>query len=167
MKARRLAATLLILAGAAVAIGRVVVPRHRCNVLAKRIERQTKLALDMVSPLRAASLTRRNLDELEQCRASVPWDVQFPMLMAGNHWIRGDREAARNAYREALEIDRRPEIYLNLGLVELELGDPNAEADLETACTFSPVLLYEVPEPLKSRIAAKIEALTRSGKPAG
>ena len=162
-KPARIGLSLLIVAAAAAAAHRTVAVQYRCNAVLKRVEERT-LATGGADAFRSSLLTRLNLDELERCRADAPWDVQFPMFMAGNYWVRGDLEAARETYRQSLQVDRRPEIYRNLGLIELELNDPRARNDLETACILSPNLIWEIPEPQRSEIDAKIKALQRAPK---
>ena len=45
------------------------------------------------------------------------------MVLAACYRILNDGQRAAEAYREALKLDCRPEIYLNLAQVEYELGD--------------------------------------------
>jgi hypothetical protein len=160
----RIAATLLIAAAAGAAIHRVVVVRHRCNRELKGVERRMEIANHLTDSFRVASITRSNIDLLEPCAAAIPHQIDFPMLIGSNYWLRGDHPAARSAYRHALEVDRRPEIYLDLGLVELEMGDPRAPADLEAACLFNQFMIYAVPEPLHGKIQEKFDALMKPAR---
>ena len=59
----------------------------------------------------------------------------------------GDPFGAIAAYRSALSIDRRPEIYIDLGRAQLDAHDRRAAMkSFATAGTFSPAILERIPD---------------------
>ena len=68
--------------------------------------------------------TLRNLSErIEHCLRWLPHDVELRMDAAACDLYFGDRRGAIEHYQAALQIDRRPEIYLNLGDALYQTGD--------------------------------------------
>jgi tetratricopeptide (TPR) repeat protein len=73
-------------------------------------------------PLHVAPIARANLVTLADCLQRRPGDVDFLMMRAANDRLLGNYADARSTYQEALRYDRRPELYYELGSVELQLG---------------------------------------------
>ena len=85
--------------------------------------------------------------ELEGCQCVSPPDVGTLMARAAAAQDDGDRIAAIAEYQNALRIDRRPEIYLRLGLLQHETGnDDDALNNLVRACAFNPAQLGDIPD---------------------
>jgi hypothetical protein len=85
--------------------------------------------------------------DLDGCRCVSPLDVGIPMTRAAAAEVDGDRPAAIIEYQNALRIDRRPEIYFQLGLLQHETGSDNdALSNLVRACAFNPALLADIPD---------------------
>jgi len=85
--------------------------------------------------------------DLERCRCISPPGVGIPMTRATAADVDGDRAAAIAEYQNALRIDRRPEIYFQLGLLQHEIGrDNDAMNNLVRACAFNPALLADIPD---------------------
>jgi tetratricopeptide (TPR) repeat protein len=61
------------------------------------------------------------------------------MIVAANYRVLGRNDEAIRFYREALRLDPRPELYVNLGAAELAVGDRNtARNDALSGALFSP-----------------------------
>lgn len=85
--------------------------------------------------------------DLEDCRCVSSPDVGIPMTRAAAAEVDGDRVAAIAEYQNALHLDRRPEIYFQLGLLQHETGNDNeAMNNLVRAGAFNPALLADIPD---------------------
>ena len=90
-------------------------------------------------------LARRNLERMQGCAACMPDDISADMIVAANDVVLGLSTAAAALYRSALRFDRRPEIYVNLAGVELELGQRDqAREHLVLACLFNPWYISQI-----------------------
>jgi tetratricopeptide (TPR) repeat protein len=96
---------------------------------------------------RTLRMTRRLRIDLDTCQCISPPDVAIPMTRAAATEADGDRAAAIAEYENSLKIDRRPEIYFHIGLLQHETGnDRDAVGNLARACAFNPALLAEIPD---------------------
>jgi tetratricopeptide (TPR) repeat protein len=118
--------TIAIVTAAGAAAYCFCIERWRCNNLEKVIEGESLLAADRARQprfaWRAAGQARQSLARAERC---LSWCTRNPnlLMMAGlNHRTLQRYDAAAAAYKEALRLDRRPEIYFSLGATELEAG---------------------------------------------
>jgi tetratricopeptide (TPR) repeat protein len=83
---------------------------------------------------------------LADCGCVSPRDARIFLTRGGAAALVGDAHAAIADYRRALAIDRRPEIYFNLGLGQLEALDrAGAIESFVTACAFDPARLADIP----------------------
>ncbi len=91
-------------------------------------------------------LAGRVRSDLDGCDCVFRADVRIPFALGDAAVAAGDARSAVREYQQALLLDRRPEIYLNLGLAQLEALDrPAAVDNLARACAFNPALLSEIP----------------------
>lgn len=127
-----------------------VVP-SRCNIEEKRLQVRTSelISLQQSGTLylseRAASLAARARRHLQAC----PSNLNLYLIAAANETVAGRNEAALDLYQRALEIDRRPEIYFNIGLTMLDLGlQHDAVRILGRAGMFAPQFITEIPDPI-------------------
>jgi len=82
---------------------------------------------------------------LSDCNAAFPADVRVVFARAFAYENVGDEHAAVAEYQRALTIDRRPEIYLALGMAQLRALDrPHAIDTLVRACQFDPAVLIDI-----------------------
>ena len=90
--------------------------------------------------------TLRARDNLAQLRAlHCPTDVRVPALIGMNEELLGSPEGALAAYREALRIDQRPEIYMWIGDNLMALGRPAEAIDAyATAARFHPFIIEQL-----------------------
>jgi tetratricopeptide (TPR) repeat protein len=120
-------------------------PLH-CNILEKQIEARTLNAYRTPGTMGSQILARTNLEDLRMCSSTDRTNVNDYMIEAANLELLGRTGAAVQHYESALLYDRRPEIYLNLGLDLLEMGNAAAgERALVTAALFNPALIAEIP----------------------
>lgn len=120
MTGRRLAWVLLAALGVAL-LGQTV--RWRERILAARMLRQAEEVTMVVVAGRAPrGLLGGNLELLRRAAALDPVEVGIPIARGSQHYLLGSSGAAVAAYRQALELEPRPEIYLNLGRAELAAG---------------------------------------------
>lgn len=152
MKAARFAvAALTVVAGAVAAYYFCVLP-YRCNRL-RAVQTATLAAAFRNSGSADAKIAaRRNLDVLWPCGGPTCRDVGIDMLLAASYRILGQEREATRRYRDALRLDRRPEIFTNLALTELAMGDRNAaREDFLRAALFNPWMLQAIEDGLMRR----------------
>jgi hypothetical protein len=96
-------------------------------------------------------------NELEDCQCVSPPDAGIFMTRAAAAADDGDRVTAIVEYQHALRIDRRPEIYFHIGLLQHERGNDRDGIDnLARACAFNPALAADITDD-----ALRIETLRR------
>ena len=82
-----------------------------------------------------------------------PAEVASRMALGSEHFLLSDFPAARAAYEDALALEPRPEIYLNLGKSYYAAGDPEAsKVPFARALKLDPALAREVPEDVRREI---------------
>ena len=70
------------------------------------------------------------------------------MFLGTNEEVLGMNQEALATYSRALRISPRSEIYLNLGLLQLKMGDRAAAIEtLAEGVRFEPVLAEEIADP--------------------
>jgi len=102
---------------------------------------------------------RRNLAGLLALERRCPPDVDLSMMAGANAMVLGRSELAVAAYRRALAVEGRPEVYLTLGLAQLA-AQRKAEAidSLTLAARFNPYILNRLPEPVATAVRAQLAA---------
>lgn len=125
---------------------------YDCNIFERSAESSMMVA-DDASGLRGAELARRNLEQSSAWIERCPHDVDLYMIAAASLRELGRSDAATQMYERSLTLDRRPEIYLNLGQAQAEAGR-TAEAipNLAAAVRFDPALINEVPGALQQDV---------------
>ena len=120
---RALAWSLVALLALAVA-GQVVRAGHRLE--ANRILHQVEQVSVAAAGRAPAALFWANVKLLARAQRLDPADARIPLAIGGQYLLLGRPEEALEAYREALAVEPRPEIYLNLGRAQAAAGDPEA-----------------------------------------
>lgn len=96
---------------------------HHCNGAITRITASTEIADGTPDDYRRLVRARRNLEELKAIR---PWcaatEVRVPVLTAANEEMVGRPEDAIRSYDQALQVDRRAEIYAARARLQVRLG---------------------------------------------
>lgn len=133
---------ILAIAGAAWITKRFAYDPFVAETKKLRLKSRTEEAMNLGDPFRSAPLARDNLATINQFLPKRPGDVDYLMMRGANDRLLGNYDDARAAYQEALEYDRRPELYYELGCTELEMGRRNEALDaLFQAVLFSRIYL--------------------------
>ncbi len=145
-RALKIAATIACIAGAVAALRYYVALPHLCNDALRRATRRVERIVSVATDdFRAAQLARQSIDELRTCLRAEPCNVAAQMVIAASYRTLGRNREAASAYETALQYDRRPELYLNLGQTQLAIGDSSAALEnLTLACIYNPVFLDQV-----------------------
>ena len=95
----------------------------RCNRTMARITAATeRLMRAEQESWKSAATARANLQTLDGCADVCRDDVDREMLAAANLRVLGRNEEAVALYEHALTWDRRPELYLQLGVTQVAAG---------------------------------------------
>jgi tetratricopeptide (TPR) repeat protein len=136
------------------AIDQLCVAPFRGNLLLRDIEQRSARA-QTLEPARAKELAHENLHDLDTGARGRRLDPEWYLLYGTNCEIVERWSDAADAYTRALQIDQRPEIYVNRGLVMLHMGAADAAvADLATAARFDPNIIDQLEGELRARVAA-------------
>lgn len=138
-------------------------PLH-CNVVQSQVEARTLNAFRSIGSLNSGIMARKNLRDLNPCADICSSNPNYYMIKAANFQITGETVAAVHEYEHALLYDRRPEIYLNLGLMLLQLGNTAAgERALVSAGLFNPDMIDEIPyEEVRASVRRQVSATITS-----
>lgn len=93
----------------------------QCNAELTRISASTK-AIDTLPDYAKEQRASANVEALQKLGERCPADVRVPFLIGVNESSAGHREKAIDAFKEALKLDRRPEIYSAIGFEMMSLG---------------------------------------------
>ncbi|HEX3111183.1 MAG TPA: O-antigen ligase family protein, partial [Thermoanaerobaculia bacterium] len=130
-----------------------VVP-YEANLTLATITQRT-LNAPNVDPVAAAPIARTNLRDLAEIRTPERLNPTWYLLYGTNCEILGRKSEAADIYSRALEIDQRPEIYVNRGMILLQLGrTDDAVKDLATAARFRRDIVYDLNGELRDRVDA-------------
>ena len=148
---------IVAIAGAVWAAKRFAYDPFVCENKKLRIRSRTEEALGIGDPFRTAPAVRSNLALIDECLPKRPGDVDYLMLRAANDRVLGNYEGARASYQQALRYDRRPELYAELGVTDLQMGRRDEALDaLFQAVLFSRIYLDslspDVVDELKARL---------------
>jgi tetratricopeptide (TPR) repeat protein len=145
----------VVMAAAGFAVHRICVIPFRDNLVMRDVEERMGM-VGSADSYRAMSLARLNLADLDRVAHSSRLDPAWYMFYGANCRILHRWQDAANAYTRALDIDQRPEIYFNRGLVMLQLGQiDQATADMVRAVRFNPFFIYRISGELRTRVAAE------------
>jgi tetratricopeptide (TPR) repeat protein len=146
MRAVKLLLIAAIHAAAVYAIVRTSYLPWRRNVMVKWVEKATVASFDDADAQRVAIRARRNLEIIARDPGAES-DLDLLMDAAANERLLGRNDAAAAKYRKALAINRRPEIFFNLGMTLLDGGHrEEGIQNLVTAIRFKPDAGY-LPDP--------------------
>ena len=156
-KGVRIALSLVVTAAALAAIWSWSIAPIRCIATLALIKPLTIRAVEAGSDA-AMPQARVNLERLDPCMRSCDNNIDNYMLAAANERILGHLPEAEKLYEGALQWDRRPEIYFNLGLLQLDLQKTDAAlANLERASIFNAEYVDAIPYPeIRENIRKKV-----------
>ncbi len=133
----------LLIAGLAGQL-RLTVTRLGASRALSQVELRSKAALAAGRSSRL--LFAENLQILRRAARLDPLEPGVPIARGAQHLVLGSAEAAEEAYTDALRLEPRPEIYLNLGRAQLLAGTREAaRQSFATAVTLDPNLAPYVP----------------------
>lgn len=126
--------------------------RMRDRLTASRVLRQVEL-LSMAVISRGEmprGLVPANLELLRRASVLDRTEVGIPVARGTQYLLMRNGDQAAAAYREALELEPRPEIHLNLGRALLMAGDrEGARRELRLAVRLDPQLAPLIPPDLQ------------------
>jgi hypothetical protein len=124
-----------------------VIAPYRCNCVKGADEQAIVKAAGQPGSFFAIMTARRVLQSIEGACTSSP-DLDADMIAAAALQLLSRYELAEGRYHAALRLDRRPEIYLQLGNTQLALGRrAEAEENLYRCGLFNSVMLDAVDDP--------------------
>lgn len=133
----------------------VEVQTARDRLRADRILRQVEsLTISAVQSGRVSrTVTAANLRLLREAEMLVPYEISIPIARGSQYLLMKRPEEALEAYSAALELEVRPEIYLNMGRAHRQAGDDDAAVHAYVqAVRLSPRLRKEVPAELRRKV---------------
>jgi tetratricopeptide (TPR) repeat protein len=112
---------------------------HAASLGAAALEPET-------STLQTQRLARQIRIDLEGCECVSPPDASISMTLGSAAEASDDPRTAIAEYQRALQLDRRPELYFHLGLMQQEtLDSTTALENIVRACAFDPARLKDIP----------------------
>ncbi len=152
---RRTILVALLITASGFAFYRLCYIPYRCDTLEWRLRETTRRLYQLPSSPTVAAIARRNLQTSRNLATHCAGElaVALNMIAAANARILGQPDVASGFYRAALELDRRPELYYNLG--EMELATGNTEEAIRTlarAVTFDPKLESDIPPQIAAEV---------------
>jgi tetratricopeptide (TPR) repeat protein len=145
------------------AIHRFAAVPQQCNAAISELTSRTNAAAGIASDYDRLRRVRRNLEELQPLRRACPTQVRVPFLIGANFELSGQPAEALRHYRDALTVDRRPEIYVAIALVQLQLGDVDGAIDnYVIAARFDKYIVGEIASPeVQRRVRERLPARGR------
>ena len=154
----RIAAVLVVIVAAGFALDWFVAVPLRCSHAASVGAAELDNAGETVDE-QTAKLVRRIGASLQGCDCVTPPDARIFFVRGAAEQGGEDLHTAIADYRRALDIDRRPEIYLHLGLAQLAASDRAAAIEnLVRACAFDPGRLSALDDATRREVKQTIRA---------
>jgi len=145
----RRAISALAFAAALAGIYRWAVLPYHCNIAKRPLVARTDAIADERRDDIARAYAREALKELRPLRRACPRDLDLLMMEAANLAAMAHPDEAIATYREALAVEKRPEIYFHLAKVEYAAGHvEEAVRDGALAVWFRPFLIADVDNPV-------------------
>jgi tetratricopeptide (TPR) repeat protein len=153
MKPLRAVLALLLVAAVILVIARQMVPRLQCNAVKGKINRQVRSFGRMGDENERTAMARANVATVQECLEMFPEDYQLHMLRAANLRVLGSYDEAVRTFQYALTITERPEIYAQIGELEIERGNIDAAREsLIRAAMLNVMYVEVVDQPLRGEI---------------
>jgi tetratricopeptide (TPR) repeat protein len=132
----------------------------RCNIVKKRLQSVAFEIFELPNVPTVTLKARHAIAELQPCVAVCPTDVDMYMTLAAHDRVLGRLQHAADMYHQALSYDRRPELFFNLGMVQLQLNQRDAALiALTQACSFSIEYAGDIPDPdLREEVLQAVRA---------
>jgi hypothetical protein len=153
MRVLKFGLALLLAAAATAVVLRVAIPRWQCNLDKGRINREVRRLSRTGDEYERITRARANVAKCRECIELFPQDHQFYLLLAANLRILGEREEAIRTLQHAITLVERPEMWAQIGELEIERGDIEAgRTAIMTAATFDFASLDWVSQPMRSEL---------------
>ena len=153
MKLLRLTLAIALTVAVGLVIAKWMVPRIQCNSVKGVVNRNVRSFSRINSEFDRLTLARRNLDRLQPFIDRFPEDYQLYILRGANLRILQRPDEAIAAFRQALALVERAEIYAQIGEIEIERGNVAAGRQaLIKAATFNIIYVETVESPLRDEI---------------
>ena len=151
----KIVASIAVAALALFAAYALVARPYADNLQKLELDTNTRGAI-IAEPYRAALTARTNVITATRLLQRHPDDADLYIFLGRNQEVlEMDREAAET-YARAIRVCPRSEIFLNLGLLQLKMGERSAAIEtLARGVRFEPVLAEEIADPT---VRAAVEA---------
>jgi hypothetical protein len=159
----------MVVAAATAVVIRVAIPRWECNREKGRINREVRRMWRTGDEYERITRARANVAKCRECLAQFPQDHQMHTLLASNLRILGERDEAIRTLRHAISLVERPDMWVQIGELEIERGDVEAgRAAIRTAAMFDFYFIDWVSDPMRHELEVELMArynrLRESGK---
>lgn len=159
MKVIRILLAALLVTSASLAITRIALPRLACNLAKGQINRDVRRMGRTGNEFERYEKARANVARCRECIAEFPQDHHLYLLLGANLRVLGEYDAAIAELRNALKLIERPEIYAQIGEIEIERGNLQAGHDaILRASIFQIYYIDMVSEPMRSEIQNEVMA---------
>ena len=131
---------------------------YRCNVEKKNLVARSQQAATSRDAERAMRMARSIILRARELVRMCPNDVDMLMILAANQRVVGAFAEAAQSYREALGIQKRQELYYELGATELSLGNRAAAIDaFENCVRFYPSQIANIDDQeIRAAVVARV-----------
>jgi len=160
MRVLRAALAIVVAVGAGYFVYNCCWKRFLCNRTELRLQSRVESTLKIMDEPKARFIARQTLDHVSTCMEVTPGNVNLYMIRAAALRILGRPAEAIADYQHALTLDRRPEIYVNLGGALEEAGrEDEAIRESIVGVFLQPAMLDAAPDALKLKIDGAIKPL--------
>jgi O-antigen ligase len=151
-----------LLIGALVLQGRLCRNHWRAARVLRVVEAMTR---GMVHTGRGnAGLLWRHVRLLEDAERLDGSNAAIPLAKGSQYRLLRRPQEAQEAYRRALALEPRPEIWLNLGAAQVAAEDKEAAREsFLKAVKLDPRMRSQVPQPYRTELPTRLELLNRTG----
>ena len=139
--------------------------RYRSQWRAARLLRTVEVVtVQMVRSGRGnAGLLWRHVRLLEEAARLDGANAAIPLAEGSQYRLLRRYDEAKEAYRRALALEPRPEIWLNLGAAQAAAGEKEtARESFLTAVKLDPRMRSQVPQPYRGELPTRLELLNRT-----
>jgi tetratricopeptide (TPR) repeat protein len=158
----RIVASALIAAAAVFLLARLW-QHQECNVQEEEARRRVEVLTLHPEQISSRIAARELLERMSDCSRKLPADVSELMLRAALLQILGRTTDAIAVYRQALKLDRRSELYMDLAEAEAEAGHQTEAVDAFTLAALTNWPFFsETPEPERDMVGDIIIPLRKT-----
>ncbi len=119
---KKLLLALILLFATSVLMARFIVRPFQCNRMIKQLRARAERGFRAEGSFLAVAHAHEDIISAIQCTKSASEKVEAYMIAAANLRLLGRPQEAVSMYQLALNYDRRPELYVNLGQTLIQAG---------------------------------------------